>query len=134
MGPLAFVAMEATQQSESARRRRAWLPWGLLVGAVALATTGAWAGSRSISALVERNGQLEREAAESEARVAELQALREAQSRRLRTLEQHHQAALAAATATSTCTAPQEPPASRGSPEPRRAGNASAKGKKVARR
>ncbi|MFP2931809.1 hypothetical protein ACLESO_42865, partial [Pyxidicoccus sp. 3LG] len=66
--------MEATRRNESARRRRAWLPWGLLVGAVVLATTGAWAGSRSISALVERNDQLQREASESEARVAELQA------------------------------------------------------------
>ena len=119
---------EATQRSESARRRRAWLPWGLLVGVVALATSGAWAGSRSISALVERNGQLEREAAESEARVAELQALREAQSRRLRTLEQQHQAALTAATAATACAAPPEAPASQGRPEPRRTG------KKVARR
>jgi cell division protein FtsB len=122
--------MEATQ-SESARRRRAWLPWGLLASAVVLATSGAWAGSRSISALVERNVQLEREAAESEARVAELQALREAQSRRLRTLEQQHQAAL---TATAACTAAPPAPASQGRPEHRRAGKASVRGKKVAQR
>ncbi|WP_164012655.1 hypothetical protein [Pyxidicoccus trucidator] len=126
--------MEATQQSESARRRRAWLPWGLLAGAVLLATSGAWAGSRSISALVERNTQLEREAAESEARVAELQALREAQSRRLRTLEQQHQATQAALTATAACAASPEPPASQGRPEHRRAGKAPVRGKKVARR
>ncbi|MCY1018888.1 hypothetical protein [Pyxidicoccus sp. MSG2] len=125
--------MEATQKSESARRRRAWLPWGLLVGAVVLATSGAWAGSRSISALVERNGQLEREAAESEAHVAELQALRESQSRRLRTLEQQHQAAQAAlATTTATCTTP--PDSAQVRPEPRRAAKASVRGKKVARR
>jgi Tfp pilus assembly protein PilN len=122
--------MEATTQSESARRRRAWLPWGLLVGAVALATSGAWAGSRSISALVDRNGQLEREAAESEARVAELQALREAQTRRLRTLEQQHQAAQAALSTATACTTPEAPPR----PEPRRTGKATARGKKVARR
>ncbi|NMO22532.1 hypothetical protein HPC49_41100 [Pyxidicoccus fallax] len=124
---------EATQRSEPARRRRAWLPWGLLAGVVVLATSGAWAGSRSISALVERNGQLEREAAESESRVAELQALREAQSRRLRTLEQQHQAALASA-ATTACAPATEAPASQGQPEPRRAGKASTKGKKMARR
>ncbi|QSQ22121.1 hypothetical protein JY651_44475 [Pyxidicoccus parkwayensis] len=124
--------MEATQLSESARRRRAWLPWGLLVGAVMLAASGAWAGSQSISALVERNVQLEREAAESEARVAELQALREAQSRRLRTLEQEHQATQAAlATTTATCSAPESAPPR---PEPRRPGRASVRGKKVARR
>lgn len=124
--------MEATLQNESARRRRAWLPWGLLVGAVTLAASGAWAGSRSISALVERNGQLEREAAESEARVAELQALREAQTRRLRTLEQQHQAAQAAlATTAATCAAPPEP---QPRPEPRRTGKATSRGKKVARR
>jgi len=123
--------MEATQQSESARRRRAWRPWGLLVGAVVLATSGAWVGSRSISALVERNRQLESEAAESEARVAELLALREAQSRRLRMLEQQQQAALAA---TAACTAPTEPPASRRRPEHRRASKAPAQGKKVVRR
>ncbi|MCP3140005.1 hypothetical protein [Pyxidicoccus xibeiensis] len=121
--------MEATRRSESTWRRRAWLPWGMLVGAVALATTGAWAGSRSISALVERNEQLSREAAESEARVAELQALRDAQALRLRTLEQQHQSALAAVTAPATC-APPQAQASQGRPDARRA----LKGKKVARR
>jgi len=104
--------MEATQQNESAPPRRAWLPWGLLAGAVVLGATGAWAGSRSVSALVERGEQLEREAAESEARVAELQALREAMARRLRVLEQQHQdAQQAALTAASACTvAPPAPP------------------------
>ena len=126
--------MEATQQSESARRRRAWLPWGLLTGAVVLVTSGAWAGSRSISALVERNLQLEREAAESESRVAELQALREAQSRRLRTLEQQHQATQAALATTAACAAPPDAAASQGRPEPRRAGKASQRGKKMVRR
>jgi chemotaxis protein MotB len=45
-------------------------------------------GSQSISALVERNAQLEQEALESEARVAELQVLRGSMERRLRLLEQ----------------------------------------------
>jgi hypothetical protein len=125
---------EAIRRSEPARRHAGWLPWGLLLGVVALATSGAWAGSRSIAALVERNGQLEREAAESEARVAELQALRDAQSRRLRTLEQQHQAALAAATAAASCAEAPPAPEPRGRPEPRRAGKASTRGKKVARR
>lgn len=76
-----------------------------------LGATGAWAGSRSVSSLVERGAQLEREAAESEARVAELQALREAMSRRLRVLEQQHQSARAEAlTAAAMCSA-SEPPA-----------------------
>lgn len=126
---------EATQRSELSQRHRGWLPWGLLLGMVALATSGTWTGSRSIAALVERNGQLEREAAESEARVAELQALSEAQSRRLRTLEQQHQSALAAATAaTASCAGAPPAPESQGRPEPRRAGKASTRGKKVARR
>jgi hypothetical protein len=123
--------MEATQRSESARRRQAWRPWGLLAGTVVFATSGAWVGSSSISALMERNRQLESEAAESEARVAELLSLREAQSRRLRTLEQQQQAARMA---TAACTAPAEPPASRRRPEHRRASKAAAQGKKVVRR
>jgi len=44
--------------------------------------------SRSISALVERNAQLEQQAIESEARVAELQVLRASMERRLKQLEQ----------------------------------------------
>ncbi|WIG93677.1 hypothetical protein KGD87_24240 [Myxococcus sp. SDU36] len=123
--------MEAMQRNESAPPRRAWLPWGLLVSAVLLATTGAWAGSRSISALVERNDALTREAAESEARVAELQALREAMSRRLRTLEQQHHAAYAAAvTATAACTTALQPPPAPGKPEPRRVAKAKKQGRR----
>src|SRR5690349_2169987 len=75
-------------RSAAERRRRAWLPWVLLVGVVALASGGGMMASRSISALLARNGQLEREALESEARVAELQVLRESMERRLRLLEQ----------------------------------------------
>ncbi|AGC48901.1 hypothetical protein MYSTI_07629 [Myxococcus stipitatus DSM 14675] len=131
--------MEATRRNEAALRHRAWLPWGLLAGACVLGATGAWAGSRSMSALAERRTQLEREAAESEARVAELQALREAMARRLKVLEQQHQAARADATAAAAACAVAPaalPPAPAGParPEPRRAGKASAKGKKGPRR
>ncbi len=66
---------------------RRWLPWGLLAGVVVLAGVGGWLASRSISALLARTAQLEREAAESEARVAELQVQRDALERRLRALE-----------------------------------------------
>ncbi len=69
------------------RRRRRWLPWGLLAGTVLVAGVGGWLASRSLSALLARNAQLEREAAESEARVAELQVLRASMERRLRALE-----------------------------------------------
>jgi chemotaxis protein MotB len=55
---------------------------------VALASAGGWGASRSIAALEERGVQWEHEAAESEGRVAELHALREAMERRLRVLEQ----------------------------------------------
>ena len=44
--------------------------------------------SQSMSALLERNAQLEQQALESEARVAELQVLRASMERRLRVLEQ----------------------------------------------
>lgn len=77
----------------SAHRRRRWLPWGLLVGTVLAATGGGWLAARSISALVARTVQLEREAAESEARVAELQVLRASMERRLRALERQPPAA-----------------------------------------
>src|SRR5215217_2329733 len=123
--------MEATRRNEAALWRRAWLPWGLLAGVCLLGGTAAWASTRSVSALAERGAQLEREAAESEARVAELQALREAMARRLRVLEQQHQSARAEAmTAAAACSsqAPVEAPQSQGRSEPRRAG--SAKGKK----
>ncbi|WP_338873489.1 hypothetical protein [Myxococcus stipitatus] len=131
--------MEATRRNEAALRHRGWLPWGLFAGACVLGATGAWAGSRSVSALTEQRAQLEREAAESEARVAELQALREAMSRRLKVLEQQHQAARADATAAAAACAavPAEispAPPGPGRPEPRRAGQASAKGKKGPRR
>lgn len=126
--------MEATRRNEAALWRRAWLPWGLLAGVCLLGGTAAWASTRSVSALAERGAQLEREAAESEARVAELQALREAMARRLRVLEQQHQSARAEAlTAAAACSPPPaEPPQSQGRSEPRRAG--SAKGKKGTRR
>ncbi|SEU37719.1 hypothetical protein SAMN05443572_112205 [Myxococcus fulvus] len=124
--------MEATRRNEAARWRRAWLPWGLLATACVLGATGAWAGSRSVSALHERRVQLEREAAESEARVAELQALREAMARRLRVLEQQHQTAREEAlSAAAACAAPPaEPPPAQGRAEPRR----TTKGKKAHRR
>ncbi|MFY2559064.1 hypothetical protein ACN469_15645 [Corallococcus terminator] len=126
--------MEATRRNEAARWRRAWLPWGLLAGVCLLGATATWASTRSVSALAERGAQLEREAAESEARVAELQALREAMARRLRVLEQQHQSARAEAmTAAAACSlAPDEAPQNQGRSEPRRAG--SPKGKKSARR
>ncbi|MCP3169009.1 hypothetical protein [Myxococcus qinghaiensis] len=126
--------MEATRRNEAALWRRAWLPWGLLAGVCLLGGTAAWASTRSVSALAERGAQLEREAAESEARVAELQALREAMARRLRVLEQQHQSARAeATTAAAACSLPPaEAPQKQGRSEPRRAG--SAKGKKSARR
>ncbi|TSC27534.1 OmpA family protein [Corallococcus sp. Z5C101001] len=79
-------------RTEAARRRWRWLPWGLLAVAVALASTGAWLGSRSLQALEARSAQLEREASESEAHVAQLQTLRQAMERRLRALERQQQA------------------------------------------
>lgn len=82
-------------RSTAERRRRAWLPWVLLAGVVALAVGGGVLASRSLSALLERNAQLEREALESEARVAELQVLRASMERRLRLLEQHQTGAAA---------------------------------------
>lgn len=78
--------MEEEVRSSAPRRRR-WLPWGLLAATVLAAGGGGWLASRSVSALVARNAQLEREAAESEARVAELQVLRASMERRLRALE-----------------------------------------------
>jgi chemotaxis protein MotB len=51
--------------------------------------------SLSISALLARNAQLEREALESEARVAELEVLRGSMERRLRLLEQQQMASTA---------------------------------------
>ncbi len=75
-------------RSAADRRRRAWLPWVLLAGVGVLAAGGGMMASRSISSLLARNAQLEREALESEARVAELQVLRGSMERRLRLLEQ----------------------------------------------
>jgi chemotaxis protein MotB len=74
-------------RSSADQRRKAWLPWALLAGGVVVAGGGLMM-SRSISALVERNAQLEQEAIESEARVAELQVLRASMERRLKLLEQ----------------------------------------------
>lgn len=69
-------------------RRKAWLPWALLAGVGVTAAGGGVMASRSVSALLERNAQLEEQALESEARVAELQLLRASMERRLRVLEQ----------------------------------------------
>jgi chemotaxis protein MotB len=82
-------------RSAADRRRRAWLPWVLLAGVAVLAAGGGMMASRSISSLLARNAQLEREALESEARVAELQVLRGSMERRLRLLE-HQQTGSAA--------------------------------------
>lgn len=79
--------MEAAR-SAADRRRRAWLPWTLLAGMAGVAAGGGLTASRSVSALVERNAQLEQQALESEARVAELQVLRASMERRLKLLEQ----------------------------------------------
>jgi chemotaxis protein MotB len=79
------------EASEARRRRRDRLPWLLLVGAVGLLGVGGWLGWGSLSAQLRRVEQLEREAAESEARVAELQVLRDGMSRRLRLLEQEQE-------------------------------------------
>jgi chemotaxis protein MotB len=65
----------------------------MLLGAVGLLTLGGGLAARSISSLLARVEQLEREAAESEARVAELQVLRDSLTRRLRQLEQQQQQA-----------------------------------------
>ncbi len=72
------------------RRRRAWLPWALLAGTGLVAVAGGVTFSRSVSALLARNAQLERESLESEARVAELQGQRSNMERRLRLLEHQH--------------------------------------------
>ncbi|HZH76561.1 MAG TPA: hypothetical protein VEY88_11040 [Archangium sp.] len=79
--------------SDAEKRRRARWPWWLLLGVVGLLTLGGWLAARSISSLLARVEQLEREAAESEARVAELQVLRDSLTRRLRQLEQQQQRA-----------------------------------------
>jgi chemotaxis protein MotB len=79
------------QASSAAKRRsRAWLPWALLAGMALVAGMVGLTSSRSISALLARTAQLEREALESEARVAELQGLRSNMERRLRLLEHQH--------------------------------------------
>ncbi|RKH61151.1 flagellar motor protein MotB [Corallococcus interemptor] len=79
-------------RTTAALGRWRWLPWGLLAVAVVVASTGAWLGSRSLRALEARSTQLEHEAAESEAHVAQLQTLRQAMERRLRALERQQQA------------------------------------------
>ena len=77
--------MEAAR-SAADWRRRAWLPWALLAGVGVVAAGGGWMASRSVSALLARNAQLEQQALESEARVAELQVLRASMERRLQLL------------------------------------------------
>ncbi|MBZ4330915.1 OmpA family protein [Corallococcus coralloides] len=79
-------------RTTAALGRWRWLPWGLLAVAVAVASTGAWLGSRSLHALEARSAQWEREASESEAHVARLQTLRQAMEQRLRALERQQQA------------------------------------------
>ncbi|WP_375768627.1 OmpA family protein [Archangium gephyra] len=77
--------------SDAEKRRRMRWPWWLLAGSLGVTVLGGWAASRSISSLVARVEQLEREAGESEARVAELQVLRDSMARRLRQLEHQQQ-------------------------------------------
>jgi chemotaxis protein MotB len=82
--------------SDAEKRRRTRWPWLLLAGTVGLSAVGGGLASRSISSLLARVEQLEREAAESEARVAELQVLRDSLTRRLRLLEQQQREMAAA--------------------------------------
>lgn len=77
--------------SDAEKRRRVRLPWLLLAGSLGVSVLGGWAAARSISSLLTRVEQLEREATESEARVAELQVLRDSMTRRMRLLEQQQQ-------------------------------------------
>ncbi|OJH35268.1 OmpA/MotB family protein [Cystobacter ferrugineus] len=79
--------MELTADDEVEPRSTRKPRW-LLTGTLVVLGLGGWMATRSISSLVERTEQLEREAAESEARVAELQVLRDSMARRLRVLEQ----------------------------------------------
>lgn len=79
--------MEAAR-SAADWRRKAWLPWALLAGVGVAAAGGGVMASRSVSALLERNAQLEEQALESEARLEELQLLRASMERRLKVLEQ----------------------------------------------
>jgi chemotaxis protein MotB len=82
--------------SDVEQRRRARLPWLLLAGTVGMSVVGGGLASRSISSLLARVEQLEHEATESEARVAELQVLRDSLTRRLHVLEQQQQGMAAA--------------------------------------
>ncbi|ATB29316.1 OmpA/MotB family protein [Melittangium boletus] len=84
--------MDITVDELEERRSTRWTGW-LLLGTLGVVAAGGWGASRSISALVTRTEQLEREAAESEARVEELQVLREGLTRRVRLLEQQQQRA-----------------------------------------
>lgn len=81
--------------SAAEHRGRPWRSWALLAGAGVVVAAGGLMASNSISALLARNAELEQEAIESEARVAELQVLRSSMERRLRLLEQQQTGATA---------------------------------------
>ncbi|PTL83267.1 OmpA family protein [Vitiosangium sp. GDMCC 1.1324] len=85
--------------SDAEKRRRVRLPWLLLAGSLGVSALGGWLAARSISSLLTRVEQLEREATESEAKVAELQVLRDSMARRLRLMEQQQQGLTAQNTA-----------------------------------
>lgn len=95
------------EEARSRARRRRWLPWALLAGTVVAAGLGGGLMARSLSAVLARNTLLEHEAAESEARVAELQQLRAGMERRLRALEQSQGPAARSAPATTVEPAPE---------------------------
>src|SRR6218665_4088555 len=92
--------MDITVDELEERRSTRWTGW-LILGTLGVVAAGGWGASQSISALMTRTEQLEREAAESEARVEELQVLREGLTRRGPPLEPHQQSAQASPRAAS---------------------------------